>query len=155
MYSVKISFVSKSLIMLDYIWWDNRKIYVMICAPSSWGFLSDKSTESIFCSNIWFLGFFFKRLFIFERETECKQRKDREREREMQNLKQAPGSGLSAQSRCRAWTPRPWDHDLSQSWTLNQLSHPGTSGIFHFWYVISVGFVSFCSVKAVSVSFII
>ena len=25
-----------------------------------------------------------------------------------------------------AWTHRPQDHDLRQSWTLNQLSHPGS-----------------------------
>ena len=35
-------------------------------------------------------------MFIFERETECKQ--GRGRERETQNLKRAPGSELSAQS---------------------------------------------------------
>ena len=40
-------------------------------------------------------------MFIFarEREAEHKQGRDRERERETQNLKQVPGSELSAQSR--------------------------------------------------------
>ena len=39
-------------------------------------------------------------MFIFqrERETEHEQGRSRERERETQNLKQAPGSELSAQS---------------------------------------------------------
>ena len=34
---------------------------------------------------------------------------------------------LSCQHRawCGARTHKPWDHDLSRSWTLNQLSHPG------------------------------
>ena len=29
-----------------------------------------------------------------------------------------------------AWTREPWNHDLSQSWTLNQLSHPGSPALF-------------------------
>ena len=34
---------------------------------------------------------------------------------------------LSCQHRawCRAWTHKPRDHDLSRSWSLNQLSYPG------------------------------
>ena len=42
--------------------------------------------------------FFFLCLFIFERETEHEQGRGRERGRETQNLKQAPGSELSAQN---------------------------------------------------------
>ena len=34
---------------------------------------------------------------------------------------QAPGS----EPRCGARTHKPRDHDLSQSWTLHRLSHPG------------------------------
>ena len=43
-----------------------------------------------------------------ERETECEQGRGREREREMeiQNLKQAPGSELSAQSQIQGWNSR-------------------------------------------------
>ena len=41
-----------------------------------------------------------------------------------QNVKQAPGSELSAQSLTWAGTHRLRDHDLSQSWRLNGLSHP-------------------------------
>ena len=37
-------------------------------------------------------------MFIFEREKECASRGGAERERETQNLKQAPGSELSAHS---------------------------------------------------------
>ena len=35
---------------------------------------------------------------------------------------------LSSQDRTcrRAQTHKPWDHDLSRSWTLNWLNHPGT-----------------------------
>ena len=48
-----------------------------------------------------------------------------ERGRETQNLKQASGSELSAQSPTRARTHKSQDHDLSRSWTLNGLSNPG------------------------------
>ena len=47
-----------------------------------------------------------------------------QRERVTQNPRQAPGSELSAQTQCKAWTHELWDHDLSQSWSPNQMSHP-------------------------------
>ena len=47
-----------------------------------------------------------------------------QRVKEVQNLKQVPGSELSAQSPMGAGTHKPWDPDLSQRWVLNQLSHP-------------------------------
>ena len=50
----------------------------------------------------------------------------RVRERETQNLKQAPGSELSARSPTRGSNSQTRDHDLSRSRTLNRLSHPGT-----------------------------
>ena len=60
-----------------------------------------------------------------------------QRERETQNPKQVPGSAeLSAQSPWHgAWTYEPWDHDLSWSWMLNRLSHPGAPRYanFKFW----------------------
>ena len=65
-------------------------------------------------------------MFIFEREGEREQGRGRERERETQNLKQAPGSELSAQSPTWGWNSKRRDYDLSQSWTLSRLSHPGT-----------------------------
>ena len=40
-------------------------------------------------------------LFLRDSETECEQRRDRERQKETQNLKQAPGSKLSAPSPMR------------------------------------------------------
>ena len=66
-------------------------------------------------------------MFIFETETEHEQ--GRVRERETQNLKQAPGSELSAQSLTQAQTHGPRDHDLSRSRPLNRLSHPGAPRI--------------------------
>ena len=69
--------------------------------------------------------FFFLCLFIFERETECMKGRGRERETHTQNLKQAPGSELSAQSLTRARTHKWWDRDLSRSLTGNCLRHPG------------------------------
>ena len=63
---------------------------------------------------------------IFQRETECKLGRGREREGDTE---------IEAGSRLRAVSTEPdvgleltglQDHDLSQSQTLNQLSHPGT-----------------------------
>ena len=72
--------------------------------------------------------FFLKKkyLFIFEREreTECEWGRGRERERHrIRGRLQA----LSCQHRapCGAQTHGPWDHDLSRSWMLTPLSHPG------------------------------
>ena len=69
--------------------------------------------------------FIFLSLFIFlrERESKCTQRGGAERERERENSKQAPHHQHRAQH--RAWTHEPWNHDLCQSQTLNQLSQPG------------------------------
>ena len=44
-------------------------------------------------------------------------------ERRTEDLKQGPH--WQQQAGCGAWTHEPWDHDLSWSWTFNQLSHPG------------------------------
>ena len=44
-----------------------------------------------------------------------------QRERGTEDLKRV----LCWQQQTRCGTQEPWDHDLSQSWTLNGLSHPG------------------------------
>ena len=79
------------------------------------------------------ISFFFFNVYLFLRETEREREGRREggaeRERETQNLKQAPGSELSAESLMRGLNPRTVDHDLSQSWTLNHLRHPGAPGL--------------------------
>ena len=63
-------------------------------------------------------------MLILEREkTEHKRGRGKEGGRQtMQSRLQS----LSCQHRawCWAWTHGPWDDDLSQSWTLNWLSHP-------------------------------
>ena len=68
-------------------------------------------------------------LFLRERETEHEHGRGRERGRHrIQSRLQA----LSCQrrARCRSWTHKLWDRDLSWSWTLNQLSHSGAPVIF-------------------------
>ena len=47
-------------------------------------------------------------------------------ETERETRIQAPGSELSAQSLTLSWTQKPREHNLSWSWAINQLSHPGT-----------------------------
>ena len=62
-------------------------------------------------------------IYFWERQSASR---GRSRERETQDPKQAPGSELSAQSLTLGSSPtKLWDHDLSQSGTLNQLSHTG------------------------------
>ena len=60
---------------------------------------------------------------FFERESTSGEGTERNRDTESE----AGCKALSCQqrARCRAWTHKPWDHDLSWSWTFNQLSHPG------------------------------
>ena len=55
---------------------------------------------------------------------------EEQRERETQNLKQALSCWHRAQR--GACTHKLWDHDLSWSPSLNQLSHPGAPQIFLF-----------------------
>ena len=64
-------------------------------------------------------------LFLRQRETEDEQGRGRERRR---HRSQSRLQALSCQHRARhgAQTHKLRDHDLSQSWTLNPLSHPGT-----------------------------
>ena len=80
--------------------------------------------------------YFINVYFIFERKRERNRDRPRmeegQRERETQNPKQSPDSELSAQSQCRARTHKLWHYDLSQSWTLNQLSHLGAPDVFYF-----------------------
>ena len=85
----------------------------------------------------------FKNLLMFicfwERETECEQGRCRERGRHriwsrLQSLSCHHRTWLRAQ------THKPWDYDVSQSLTLNWLSHPGAHEI-HFWTYI-LGFIS-------------
>ena len=71
---------------------------------------------------------FFFNVYFWETERERLWAGEGQTQRETQNFKWAPGSMLSAQSPTRAWTHKLWNHDLSQSWTLNRLSHPGTPG---------------------------
>ena len=78
------------------------------------------------CLTLYFLFIFLKMfLFIFETERDRAWAGERQRERKTQNLKQAPGSELSAQAWHGAQTHGLWDHDLSWSGMFNRLSHPG------------------------------
>ena len=103
---------------------------------------------------IWiFMYRFFQKiyLFIFEREgeTESEWRRHRERGRHrIQSRPQAPN--CQHRARCRARTHKPWDHDLSQSWLLNQLSHPGTP---HFIFLQAYDIIVQVNVEQSWISF--
>ena len=92
-----------------------------------------KSMPCFFC--FLFFVFNFWRLFSFkrererERETECKQGRARERGRH--RIGSRP-QAVSCQHKAGhgARTHKLWDHDLSRSWTFNQLSHLGPLALF-------------------------
>lgn len=67
--------------------------------PNNWSYISTKN----------FL--FFLDLFIFERERARQQ--ERGRDRGAQNLKQGPGSVLTAQVLTRGWRSGPRDRDMN------------------------------------------
>ena len=69
-----------------------------------------------------FFSFFFP-LFLRERDRAWVGEGQRERERDRQTDRQT--HSCQHRAPCRAQTHEMWDHDLSQSWMLNQLSHPG------------------------------
>ena len=77
------------------------------------------------CELVSSLNYFFHCLFIFERQRDTEHEWGRGRERETQNLKQAPGSELTAPEPDVGLEPTNWDHDPSRSQMLNWLSHPG------------------------------
>ena len=70
-------------------------------------------------------------MFIFERKTETERELGTGRERG-RHRRRSRLQALGWQH--RAWrgarTHKPWDHDLSQSWTPNRLSHPGAPKFF-------------------------
>ena len=75
--------------------------------------------------HIYFFFFIRKCLFFRERGGGEGRRKEAETERETQNLKQAPGSDLSAQSPSQGSNPQAVRSWREPKLTLNQLSHPG------------------------------
>ena len=68
------------------------------CKYGEWVILRVSRGETYFFLNVY--------LFLRQRETEHERGRVRERERETQNLKQAPGSELSAQSLMRGSNSR-------------------------------------------------
>ena len=69
-------------------------------------------------------------MFIYLWETETEHKQGRVRERGIHRIwsrLQAPSCQHRAQRGARPHEP--WDHDLSRSWTLNRLSHPGAPEI--------------------------
>ena len=80
-------------------------------------------------------SFFNVYLFLRQRERDRVRAGEGQRERGGHRI-WSRLQALSCQHRAwhRAQTHEPWDHDLSWSWTLNQLSHPGTPyTVYYFW----------------------
>ena len=100
------------------------KNWIPLSVPQFPGFRFGVHLSTLFI----FSKIFFD-VYFWETETECEWERGRERGRQGIRSKLQT---LSCQHRaqCRAWTHKPWDLDLSQSWTLNLLSHPGVPCIF-------------------------
>ena len=83
-----------------------------------------------------FLKFFIKKIFLmftfyfWERERHGAWVGEGQREKETQNSKQAP-----------CCQHKPWNHDLSWSRMLNQLSHPGTPTLTFLHYTFLWDFI--------------
>ena len=67
-----------------------------------------------------------------ERERESKQGRGRERGR-YRIWSRLQALGCQHRAQCRAQTHKLWDHDPSQCQLFNQLSHPGTPSLQHFF----------------------
>ena len=66
-------------------------------------------------------------IYFWERQREHEQGRGRVRERGRHRIwSRLLALSCQHRARCGAWTHELWDHDLSQSQMLNQLSHPGT-----------------------------
>ena len=82
----------------------------------------------------WWTFLLIKKIFLMfiyfsetetETETECEQGRSKERWRHRFRIRLLASSSQH-RAWCRAQTHEPRDHDLSRSWTLSWLSHPGT-----------------------------
>ena len=90
----------------------------------------------VICSTHWasqvplfcFVLFWNIYLFLRDRKSISRGRAKREGDRVSKT-----GSVLSVQSPILARTQEPWEHDLSWSWLLNWLSHPGAP-VFCFFF---------------------
>ena len=71
-------------------------------------------------------------IYFWERERDRVRAGEGQREGEAQSPKRAPGPSCQHRARCGARIHEPREHDLTQSWTLNWLSHPGTPTYLFF-----------------------
>ena len=87
----------------------------------------------------------FKKMFIFEREIEYKRGRGRQRGRH-RIWSRLQALSCHHRTRCGAHTHELWDHDLSQSWTLEPPRCPkswvlnGLAPSTHFWSFLQDAF---------------
>ena len=100
-------------------WLKKRQRVDLLGVPAWWTLL-----ESPFF--FFFFNFFLMFIYLWETEWEWGRGREREGDRIWSRLQT-----LSCQHRARhgTQTHELWDHDLSQSRMLNQLSHPGAPGV--------------------------
>ena len=98
----------------SFLWLNNAPLCACVCVC-----VCVCVTSSLFLKN-------FLNVYLFLRQRETKHERGRVRERGRHRIRSRL-QALSCQhrARCRARTHGPWNHDLSQSQTLNQLNHPG------------------------------
>ena len=105
---------------------EGLKTYKLWDHDLSWSWTLNRLTHPGAPTFLWlFFLMFVYSLREREREREHEHEEGRGRERETQNLKLLQALSCQHRDWCGAQTHKPWDHDLSRSQMLNQLSHPG------------------------------
>ena len=83
-------------------------------------------------------------VFLRERDRERQRENKQERGRERDTESEAGSRLWAVSTKPDARTHELWDHDLSQSWWLNRLSHPGaplSAMTFSIWLDITIIFL--------------
>ena len=95
-------------------------------------FLFPSRIQNLGILNIFFLGgsqllgaFFKGFVYLFDRERACKKQREEQAGGATGRGKGVEGEAGSPLSRMSGSNSEPWNHDMSQRWTLNLLSHPG------------------------------
>ena len=117
---------------LPYLWIQFQDKY----PNAKWSYVW-KIAFILVCLGLFFIVIFFLIFYVYfwgrqrERQREIEHKWGRgQRERETQNPKQLQASRCQHRAQHGARTHEPWDRGLSQSWTLNRLSHPGATLLF-------------------------
>ena len=77
---------------------------------------------------------FLKKVYSLLRETETEQKRRRAERKGDRIWSRLHALSRQLRARCGARIHKPWDHNLSQSWTPNRISHPGAPYLLIFFF---------------------